>query len=217
MKKEINYIECLDCKWTIEQQPDFDWLKDPCCQCKNTRQIEDPKDILCNLCGGHMCHDITVASGRWNTDRPFGLYNKKVSGSYESYHLFDMTSYTFSFCEECLRKLFIQCKIPPKVTEYGMGTNIDGSLVLVDGEGSSWEEDLHSYEYRLWCDNGGHHQAYLNGQCNSIKDCANKAAYTLLHNDTKFTENAFCEEHKDRKYFNSTLTKFIPNVLKPFL
>jgi hypothetical protein len=212
MKKEINYVECQGCNWRIEQQPDFDWSKNPCRDCNNTRQVIDPKDILCNMCGGTMC-----PLGTMNEQRPNGLYNSKVSGGYESYHLLDMTSYIFSLCEECLRKLFIQCKIPPKVIEYGIDQNLDGSLCIDDRNEQSWEDDQKYYEFRVWKDNGGHHQAYLDRKCNAVKNCPNKAKYTLLHDYTKFTEEALCEEHKDHSYVNSSLTKFIPNVLKPFL
>lgn len=174
----------------------------------NTRQVIDPKDILCNMCGGSMCPIETM-----NEQYPHGLFEAKVTGGYNSYHLLDMSCYTFSFCEGCLRKMFNQCKIKPNVNDV----KFNSSLELVDGEQTSWEEDVASYEYRVWKDDGGHHQAYLNRRCNAIKDCPNQAVFTLLHDHTEFTEEALCEHHKDRKYLNSTLVKFIPDVLKSFL
>ena len=76
---------------------------------------------------------------------------------------------------------------------------------------------LEHIEYRVWKDTGGHHQAYLERRCNAIKECPSQALYTVLHNND-FTEECACEEHKDKHlYSNSKLTKFIPNVLKPFL
>lgn len=217
MKKEHTYVECTRCKWQIEQNlvTDRDWDKDPCSRCNNTRLMINPKEILCNMCGESMCHEITVPSGKWITDSPYGLFETSVVGGYESYHLFDMSRYTFSFCEKCLRQLFMQCKIKPQVHDMCFAENLFGPLVVRSEE--SWDKDQACYEYRVWLDDGGHHQAYLDGKCNNKKDCPNKALYTLLHNDTEFTENSFCEEHKDNKYGNSTLTKFIPNVLKPFL
>lgn len=212
----MNKVKCTLCDWRC-QQPDYDLSKENCRRCNNTRLMDDPAEIFCNMCGGLMCHDITVPSGRWRSDSPCGLHNAKVSGGYESYHLFDMTGYTFSFCEECLRKLFLQCKIPPKVSEYGIGNAPDGSLTYVDRSEQSWEDDKTCYEYRVWKDAGHHHQAYLNKMCNAVKDCENKAVYTLLHNDTDFTEEALCEKHADHKYSNSKLTKFVPNVFKPYL
>lgn len=205
MKKEHTYVECHRCKWHLENNTDRDWDKYPCDRCDNTRTIINPEEVLCNMCGEGMCHNIETPSGRWSTNDPYGLYNAKVTGGYESYHLCDMTAYTFSFCEKCLRQLFNQCKIKPFVSDYG-------SL-----EKGGYERDLEIYEYRLWKDAGCHHQAYLNRRCNFVKDCSNKAIYTQLIND-HFTEDCCCEEHKDLWcYSNSRLTKFIPDVLKPFL
>ncbi len=209
MKKEHNYVGC---PWCSPEAP-----RANCSQCKGTGKVVDPAEQLCNMCGEWMCHKIKLETGTWNADVPHGLYEANVVGGYESYHLFDMTSYTFSFCEECLRKLFIQCKIKPTVANLNFGSNPSGLPFLEEGEETQWSEDMKSYEFRIWKDNGGHHQAYLNRKCNAIKDCPNKAAYTLLHNHTDFTEDALCEEHQDHKYLNSTLTKFIPNVLKAFL
>lgn len=212
MKKEHNYVTCHGCKWQIEQNivPDRDWEKQPCPTCHNTRLVVDPREILCNMCGECMCPAI----GTMNEQVPHGLYKAKVTGGYDSYHLFDCTGYTFSFCEKCLRQLFVQCKIKPQVNDLGFGDHFE----YVERDEQNWEDDLESYEYRVWSDNGGHHQAYLNRKCNAIKDCPNTAIYTRLHNDTEFTEQSSCEEHKEtRGYFNSKLTKFIPQLLKAFL
>lgn len=205
MKKEHTYVDCHHCKWQLENVPDRDWVDYPCKYCNNTRFIINPKEVLCNMCGECMCPYIKTRSGTWSSDDPHGLYNAKVQGSYESYHLFDMTNYTFSFCEKCLRQLFNQCKVKPVVSDYA------------NFEKRSYEDDLEMYEYRVWKDAGGHHQAYLDKKCNFVKDCPNRAIYTQLINDD-FTEDCCCEEHKDRwGYANSRLTKFIPDVLKPFL
>jgi hypothetical protein len=203
MKKEHNYVDCQRCDhW------DDNYRREHICTgCNNTRKVIDPREILCNLCGESVC-----PIGTTNEQYPHGLYNAQVVGGYDSYHLFDMTRYTFSFCEKCLRQLFIQCKIKPVIDDLDFA---GGS------EESNWERDQRYYEFNLWKDNGGHHQAYINGKCNAIKDCSNKAVYTRLHHgnkDNEFTENCCCEEHKElHSYVNSKLTKFIPNVLKPFL
>jgi hypothetical protein len=206
--KKYNYVDCHHCEWRLEQVPDHDWVANPCPLCSNTRRIIDPKELLCNMCGEGMCHEIKTLSSTWSTRDPHGLYNAQVVGGYESYHLLDMNRYTFSFCEKCLRQLFMQCKIKPDVDEMNFD---DGAAE------ASWENDQKSYEYRVWKDEGKHHQAYLNRKCNAIKDCPNDAVYTLLHDHTQFTEDSLCEEHKNRKYSNATLVKFISNTLKPFL
>lgn len=204
--EEHTYVECHNCKWQVENQSDRDWNEHPCPRCHNTRRIINPEELLCNMCGECMCHNIKTRSGTWSSNDPCGLYDAKVTGGYESYHLFDMTGYTFSFCEKCLRQLFNQCKIKPTVSDY------------CDVEKRTYEYDLEMYEYRLWQDEGGHHQAYKNGICNTRKDCPNKAVYTVYIND-HFSEDCSCEDHKDR-YTNSVsyrLVPFIKHVLKPFL
>jgi hypothetical protein len=104
-----------------------------------------------------------------------------------------------------LRELFIKCKIKPTLFDYFSGDN------------EEWDQDQEYYEYRIWKDGGGHHQAYLNGKCNATKNCGNDAIYTRLHND-EFDENCCCEEHKDKRaYSNSKLTSFIPKNLRSFL
>lgn len=68
-------------------------------------------DVFCNKCG-ESCrkwctHDISDI---------YGLDNCTVIGGYLSSNddtgLSDMTSYTFSLCEKCLRELFKTFKIP---------------------------------------------------------------------------------------------------------
>lgn len=197
-----NLVECKRCNhWSDAYR-----RGQVCSNCNNTKLARDPREILCNMCGGCMC-----PIGTMNESYPHGLHEATVSGGYDSYHLFDTTNYQFSFCEECLRKLFIQCKIPPTITHYmgGEDDNLSNEQI--------WKDDLRYYEYRIWKDNGGHHQAYVNKKCNAVKDCPNAAVYTKL-NSNDFTEDCNCEDHKDlHMYSNSTLVPFISNVLKPFL
>jgi len=208
-----NMVPCQACEWHLKNSPERDWDKDPCSKCKNTRQVIDPKEILCNLCGECMC-----PLGTMNEQYPHGLYKAKVDGGYDSYHLWDMTQYTFSFCEKCLRQLFMQCKIKPTVNELNFGNNTEGLPFIDVGDESSWEQDQTSYEYRVWVDSGGFKQAYLNKKCNSEKDCPNKAVYTVYMYE-EFTEECCCEEHKAR-FNNSRIYKLVPfiaNVYKPYL
>jgi hypothetical protein len=199
------YVKCQACAWQIDNGSDRDWKSRPCEQCQNTREVINPKEILCNLCGECMC-----PLGTHNEQYPHGLHKAAVTGGYDSYHLFDMTKYTFSFCEKCLRGLFNQCKIKPDVVEIGnYGLQLDIS--------ATWDNDQKNYAYRVWKDTGGYHQAYLERKCNFIKDCPNNAVYTQLI-DGEFTEGCSCEEHKDLfAYSNGKLTKFIPQILKAFL
>lgn len=103
--------------------------------------------------------------------------------------------------------MFNRFKIPPQISEKDY-----------EGEPESWEADQKAYEYRIWKDAGGHHEAYLNRICNAVKDCPNRAEYTIRVSGD-FTEDCTCEEHKNARNncVNCEKVKFIPNVLKPFL
>lgn len=176
-----------------------------CPTCDDTRLIQEHP---CNLCG----EDMTMLNGVDN-GQIAGLKDISVMGGYNSYHLFDLDNYKFSFCEKCLRKLFEQCVIKPKITSFVIDKNI------------SWEEDQTAYEYRVWKNDGGFRQAYLNRQCNAIKDCPNKAIYSLqIDSGTEYetiTEQAFCEEcSKNPGYpvsYTEKFVKFVSNQVRPFL
>lgn len=193
---ELNLVDCTHCTNWGEKERYFK----ACPHCHNTKKVIAPETVLCNMCGGPM-----RPLGTHNEQYVHGLEKAIVDGGYDSYHLFDCTEYTFSFCEKCLRELFTKCKIPPIVTDR-----------LGDRD-MTYAKDLEMYEYRIWKDTGGHHQAYLDRKCNFVKDCPNRAEYTQLISGD-FTEDCSCEEHKNLWcYGNSKLVKFIPNVLKPFL
>lgn len=169
----------------------------PCSRCKNTGYIINPSERLCNLCGEYLCPKDDEQS-------PYGLVDAEVSAGYFSYHLSDMTRYTFSLCEKCLREIFNRCKIKPE---------INGALSADD-----YNDDQKQYEYLLFRDNGEHHQAYLEARCNQTIKCPNKTLYTLRYTEDTFTEECACEEHKDSKPSMSEYrTKFISNNLKAFL
>jgi hypothetical protein len=206
-----NYVKCDSCAWQLEQYPERDWIARPCLSCHNTRQVPEPKDILCNMCG-----ECSRPIGTSNEQYHQGLEAVEVKGGYESYHLSDMTTYKFTFCEKCLRQMFMKCKIKPIVNDSDYDI-LPWDPPIPDGSSLKWERDQEAYEYRIWKDTGGHHQAYLDRKCNAVTKCPNKAIYTRrLRGD--FTEDCCCEDHKFiRAYGNSTLVQFIPNVLKPFL
>ena len=204
MEQETKLVDCRHCgHWNEDRR-----RAEVCKTCNNTRKTIDPETFLCNMCGEKLCHTIKTRSGLWHAEDPHGLHNVHVIGGYESYHLLDMNRYTFSLCEKCLRQMFIQFKIKPTVDEM----NFDGGATE-----DFWEDDQKAYEYRVWKDEGGHHKAYMEKKCNSVKDCPNKAVYTILHNGN-FSEDSACEEHKTTVLSsNYRLTKFISPVLRAFL
>lgn len=205
-KKEHTYVECYWCHNNAHTERN-------CRHCQNTGKVINPLEILCNMCGDTMC-----PIGTMNEQTPHGLVDAKVVGGFDSYHLLDMNCYEFSFCEKCLRQMFMQCKIKPFV--HGAWEHpVDGVTPLVHtSQQWTFEQDQESYEYRVWCDTGGHHQAYLDSKCNTIKNCNKKAIYTVWLSD-EFTEDCCCEDHTIRwaHVVNAHLIKFISNTLKPFL
>ena len=130
-----------------------------------------------------------------------------------------MNQYTFSFCEPCLRKLFIQCKIKPRINNMNFPLVLNGKSPMIECDEFPWELDQEAWEYRMWEDSGGFHQAFLNKKCNQKKDCPNKAVYTVLFSENLFSEEACCEEHKIKRKntVNARFVPFISDTLKPFL
>lgn len=195
METSDRLIDCPHCKnWQANAR-----MKSLCNNCNNSKLIENPKYILCNMCGDSLSKNEYSISG---------LKDIKVSGGYYSYYLLDNNLYKFNLCEKCLRELFMQFKIKPLVNE------IDWEGIIPE---NIWEEDQAIYEYRVWVDSGEAQKAYKNGKCNYVKECINDAIYTQFLGNS-FTEKCCCEEHKNLfNYANSTLVKFIPDSLKPFL
>lgn len=105
-----------------------------CRECKGTGFVRSRETYVCNKCGDCLCPPI----GTMNQDAPHGLVEATVSGGYDSRHLFDTTNYSFSLCELCLRNLFNECAVPPKISHY-MGPGW-----------KTYQEDRVMWEDRLW-------------------------------------------------------------------
>lgn len=198
----MSYVKCKLCTHWVDEYR----VSHLCRLCNNSKLVQDPKEVLCNMCGGTMC-----PLGTMNEQHPHGLYKAQVSGGFDSYHLFDMTRYTFNMCEKCLRLLFNDFIIKPHINEIDYDGNLTDKQV--------WERDQKAYEFRVWQDGGGHHAAYINRKCNIEKDCPNTALYTILYSGQDFSEDCACEEHAEeyKQYANYKVIKFIPHVLKAFL
>lgn len=69
----------------------------------------------CNQCGG-SCESPNHQDAK--EPPSYGLIDAKVKGYYSSYALVDLTEYTFSLCEGCLKKLFEGFAIPVSTREY---------------------------------------------------------------------------------------------------
>lgn len=189
---EINYVVCEFCNSSYDRRVDF------CKPCNNSGFIPDPKDKPCNNCGGSLTIDDSHCKQAF-----YGLIDCRVSGSYSSWHLLDSNTYTFSLCEFCLRNMFKQFKVKPKMGCYM-------------GEESSFEEDDECYDYRIWKHEKKDVVAYQNGLCNRTMNCPNKAIYTFFKSGS-FSEDCACEEHKDARRYQHDLHPFVPFKLKAFI
>lgn len=69
---------------------------------------EEIVDYICNKCG-NSCEKGEASVGSKDF---YGLLETEVVGGYLSDPLEDLTTYTFSICETCLKELFDSFKIP---------------------------------------------------------------------------------------------------------
>jgi len=161
------------------------------------------------MCGESM--SIAMTEFPDQPEYNLGLTEVTVNGQYYSTHLLDTNCYQFSLCEKCLRNMFEQFKIKPLIYDSFASSHLSQI-------NWTYEKDKEIYEYQIWREEGGLHQAYLAGKCNAIKNCSNDAVYTIFYED-EFTENSCCETHKkifERDKFVN-FSKFIKNELKIFL
>lgn len=79
-------------------------------------ETEVIEDVFCNKCGESCCPNQIRESNNKNGFF-YGLIEQTVQGGYYSQNLSDGISYTFSLCENCLKKLFDSFKIPVEETE----------------------------------------------------------------------------------------------------
>lgn len=154
-----------------------------CHDCKGTGIVRDPKSYVCNRCGGSLAGD-TEHSAR----EQYGLVEATVSGGYSSPHLSDCTTYTFSLCEKCLRKLFSTFEIPPKIGGYAAGTGER------DGSSEPYADEEARYKYRLWKAGGGHIDKLRVGFCNATINCEKPATIRKFCSGS-LTNDCSCDEH----------------------
>lgn len=155
---------------------------------------------VCNGCGGSMC----ATKGRPDGDSPFGLVEAKVSGHYDSDHLLDGTSYMFSLCEGCLRKMFREFKVKPVVFNYMNGDDTN-----------TFARDEAYYQVRMWRDANGHREKLTTGFCNATPGCTERAV--VRHFVSGYmTDEAYCPAHAEShtclnsRWVDETLCTSIP-------
>jgi len=75
---------------------------------KQNQEVDVVADIICNMCGGSLIGEI----GNFN-----GLVEASILGGFDSTHLADDVTYTFSICEKCLcEHIFSKFIIPEEVS-----------------------------------------------------------------------------------------------------
>ena len=95
---------------------------------QETKDVEQILDVICNKCG------LSCSPTRPRCTEPmedvklaYGLAEASVSGGFESRVLADLSTYTFSMCEPCLKVLFDSFAIPVEVWAMGRREWWDGA------------------------------------------------------------------------------------------
>ena len=146
-----------------------------CSSCKGTGITRAAASFVCNGCGGSM--------GYPGDSSPHGLVEVNVPGHYHSQFLLDTTTYGFSLCEACLRKMFDGCKIPPSIGFY-MG----------DPGFKDYAEEHASYLWHRWRWAEGHVVKLNAGLCNATIACEHPALWRAIYCDGLALESR-CDEH----------------------
>ena len=152
-----------------------------CDRCRGSGHILNPRWVTCNMCGG----DMSCGSEHEETSM-YGTGPLSVSGGYLSPHLTDTTSYHFAFCERCLRTIWSQCKVKPRIDFY-MG----------DGE-STYEEDHSYWINRMWREGGGELRKLPSGLCTHDESCQGSGENIYLISGSICDRERYCSEHAIR-------------------
>jgi len=112
-----------------------------------------------------------------------GLPLVNISGRYESTHLIDLRTYSFSLCEICLRKMFESFKLPPRITAYAKGE-------------ITYEQDQEDHLHHLWLQDGGDQKKLSTGLCNRTQECSKRAEFRDLRKDGVGRRN-YCNFHAE--------------------
>lgn len=157
-----------------------------CRPCKGTGMVRNPASFTCNQCGEPLCPKPN--------DGPHGMVEASVSGGYDSPHLLDLTGYTFSLCEKCLRQLFDGFKVPPKVVNY-------------HDDLANYAEEQERYRRWQWRKARGNVSKVKTGLCNATIECHKTAVWRVFISGG-MTDDACCDEHKS--YFGWANSLYVP-------
>ncbi len=197
---ETNYEPC---GWCSESRAEKNYERAIRCRfCRGTG-IVSKGDTVCNRCGGSMYPPKETM----NSQVAHGLHEVKLTGGYESDGLLDLHRYTFSLCETCIRHIFMECRIPPRVERVSAG--------MLGWEPVSFGDDQEVWEYMEWKRSGGHATARLHRICNATKACGQPAIFSVTYSEGHVSDDCLCEAHKGhyKNCINATIIPFVPYQL----
>ena len=192
--EQIMHVQCKYCAEDRAKGNFSEALK--CKNCKSTGIVRSREGYICNQCGGNLCPNE-------DRDEPYGLIDQVVEGGYSSTHLTDTTTYTWSQCEGCLRKMFDGFKIPPTVGEYMLNsghTTIDNTEPYASEAADRIKSDQQHKAnearfFELLCNN-------LCTERNGNDYCAKPSIMTSDHSDRTwmYYKHNGCEIHSNDFY-----------------
>lgn len=147
MTIKYNLIECPNC---LSKRKGGD-LQGAliCSRCSGNGILKEVFEILCNNCGKNIIKSPETCRAQSSCSTSGNLIGITVDGNYDSFYLFDGTSYTFSICEECLRNMFENFKIKPKVVDYIMSPGYGSDEEVELAEEKAYERDSKAFRERV--------------------------------------------------------------------
>lgn len=163
-----------------------------CHLCRGKGTIRDPATYICNACGGSLLPTFPEWWLKQHGDKPdharcfpHGLVDARVTGGYDSEHIFDLTTYEWSMCEKCLRTMFNGFKIPPHVSD------------ALHGETDSYDSDRKHWEFRMWERSGKALAWARSGRCNGALECPHATTHRRYTSGQIDGDASRCDEHAD--------------------
>lgn len=197
MTDKSMYEACKRCSEARAEQDYERALR--CSLCDGKGFVPRPDAHPCNRCGG----SLYTPEGTVSEQVAYGIEHLEITGAYHSEGLNDLHRYTFSLCERCLRAMFQEWKIRPKVELVTLHDIVEKEI--------EFEEDQRLWEEGEWRHTGGHALARMQGLCNATKACGKPAAYSVKQSGY-LGDECRCEEHKDhdQNCLNAELLPFVP-------
>lgn len=177
-----------------------------CTDCAEDRAAGDFEGAsMCRKCEGkgfhrgfgtyfcNQCKACLRAFPDMESSEQEGLVEAHVVGGYMSKHLFDMSCYTFSLCEKCLRTLFNGFATPPTVT-----SNLPSNRAVFD-----YADDLAAYYRKQWQATPEVEERFKARICNYDADCTEPGEAIIFYSG-EMSDKVRCHKHiEDRLTVNA--------------